>query len=129
MNVYRKMQTAAFGDQVAENEIGKCDPFWPTGDAARAILVVDGFHLLAGRVVEVSWPEVGDLELHGDATLFLIVFKCFRDELQIAPQVIGKLRYAFLLHPAVELLLLERNVDFLVRIAMAQGGVIEGVEE
>ncbi len=61
--------------------------------------------------------------------LFLIVFERLRDELQVVVEAGGQSLDLFLLHPAVQHLLLQRNVDRLVAIARLLFLIVEGPHE
>ena len=98
-------------------------------NTATNILFINRLSLLAARISEPERTEVGDLKLHGDAALLLIVLKRLADELQIIVEASGCPLDMLLLHPAVQHLLLKRNVNLLVPVAGAFLLVIEGPHE
>ena len=73
--------------------------------------------------------EIRHFKLHGDAALFLIVFEHAADECQISREVRRQLVHVFLLHPAMQHLLLQRDIDFLVPIARALALIVKGPHE
>src|SRR6266576_5330567 len=118
MNVDRQMKPAAFANEIAEDVSLKGAIFLLGRHTPGGISLVDLFSLLSGRIAKLGRTKVGDLELHRDPTLvFLIVFKYLRDELQIVVERSRKLSNFFLLHPAMQHLFLQRDVDLLVNIA------------
>src|SRR5581483_11037056 len=83
MDVNRKMQAAALGDQEAEKEVLKRAVVFGTGHPAGNIFLIYRFSLLAGRIAELRSAKIGNFEFQGNAALFLVVFKSAADEFQI----------------------------------------------
>ncbi len=88
-------------------------------------MLVNLFRLLARWIGERRGAEVGHFKFHGDAAFFLVVCEHPNDELQVVTESGGKLGHVFLLHPAVQHFLLQRNVDLFVRVARSLALVVE----
>src|SRR5438128_10368950 len=126
MRVDRQMQPPSLAHQEAENVILKRAVLLLAGNSAAYKTLVDVLSLLARGIAEFCRAEVGHFELHGDSALLLIVFKHAAEEAQIPGEISRPRLHVLLLHPAVQHLLLQRNVNFLVAIAGALALVIKG---
>ena len=119
------MQPSAFGDEIAEDVVLKRAVFPFARNSARNEALIDIFNLCARGIAESRGAEIGHLELHGDAAAFRILFQHLADELQVIREGGGKFADILLLHPAVQHLFLQRNVDAFVRIARRLTLIVE----
>ena len=80
------------------------------------IFGVNGFGFFARRIAEIEAAEIGSLELHGHAALFLIIGQSLAHEVFITGEIGGQAGQIFLLHVAMQHFFLERDVHAHVRI-------------
>ena len=120
---------SALAHQKTENVVLKSSVLLLAGDAAAHKALVHILGLLARGIAEFCRAEIRHFKLHGDAALFLIVFEHAADERQISGEIRRQLFHVFLLHPAMQHFLLQRDIDFLVPIAGALALIIKGPHE
>src|SRR5258708_9555017 len=79
----RKIEFAGLINQDAKNVILKDAVIVIGRNAARMVFGVDGIGFFARRIAEIKATEIGGLEFHGYAALFLIVIQSFGPEVFI----------------------------------------------
>src|SRR6267154_1383370 len=124
-----KIEFAGLVDQDAKNVVLKDAVVVIGRNAASAISGVDGFGFFAGRIAEIKATEIGGLEFHGYAALFLIVSQSLADEVFITGEIGGQGTDVFLLHVAMQHFFLKRDVDAHVRVLAGLIAIFERKEK
>ena len=123
------MESPAFLHQIAENEILERSILILRRSAAAHVAPVKFFGLRSRRIAEGRGPKISDLELHRNAAALRVFLQRLADEFKIIGKARRQLADIFLLHPAMQHLLLQRDVNALVGIARSLALIIEGPHE
>src|SRR5438270_9347883 len=123
------MESPAFLHQVAENEILERSILLLRRSAAAHVAPVKFFGLRSRRIAEGRGPKISDLELHRNAAALRVFLQRLADEFKIIGKARRQLADIFLLHPAMQHLLLQRDVTALVGIPRSLALIIEGPQE
>src|SRR5712671_6693500 len=125
----RKIEFAGLINQDAKDVILKDAVVVIGRNAAGVVFGVDGFGFFARRIAEIKATEIGSLEFHGHAALFLIIGQSLPHEVFIAGEIGGQAGQIFLLHVAMQHFFLERDVHAHVRIFSGLIAILERKEK
>src|SRR3984893_12062126 len=120
------MQASAFANQEAKYKVLEGSVLFFGRNTSGNVVQIDVLGLRRRGIAKRCRTKVGDFELLGDASVFLIVLEHLADEFQITVKGGGKLTDVFPLHPALKHLLLQWDEHTLVGIASGLTPVVEG---